>query len=369
MPHLEQPTDAWTRFSASKLSTFTSCPLRGALDYLIPEPAPLNPYAAHGIALHGSFERFFRAHPSTKRFPYDTPKKFIGAWFSVWNGAVNGEHGFKGKAKNPERNPVQDVAWNYPEQSARMLQQGIPIVAKFHQSYHQHRHDGQYRRVEAGFGFDWEGLRVTGIIDRMEHHQDGARLVDYKSKDFHQHELVSGIQMTIYQLAYEQHFFSQRQWRRPLRSIEIYNYKSGTTQQVELRPTHEFGLLTRYLQETSNYVYGVLHKKLPKTHVHTVFRHYDPRDIERGDMTPRLPRSDHCGFCRHFLACRQWELGRRPSIHDLFQQRWNGTRPLTLVQRRRPFRHDVIIQRGTKRAQARRQQNSVEQLRLELPEG
>lgn len=360
---IETPEDAWTRFSASKLSAFTTCPLRGALDYIIPEPAPLNPYAAQGIALHGLFEAFFRRHPSTKRFPYDTPKKFMGIWSSLWNGAIHGEHGFKGKGKDTERNPVELVAWDYEAQPKRMLEQGFPITAIFHRTFHELRQDGRYRRTEAGFGFPWEGLRLTGIIDRLDRSDDGAILLDYKSKDFRLHELQSGIQMTYYQLAYEEKFRRQKNWRVPLKQIQIYNYKSGTFQYPELRSSHEFGLLLRYLEETSGYIYGVLHGHLPKPQSHIMFRHYDPRDIERGDITPRLPRGDHCGFCRHYIACRQWELGRRPTIRSLFAERWNGT-PAVIV-RQRPMRHDTVILRGTKRMRRTLAQNEA-QLKLEL---
>jgi hypothetical protein len=170
----EVPADAWTRFSASKLSAFTTCPLRGALDYIVPSPAPLNPYAAQGIALHGLFEAFFRRHPSTHRFPYDTSSKFNGFWLSVWQGGVNGEHGFKGKGKDPDRNPILPVAWDYEGQPKKMLEQGYAITSIFHRTFHELRHDGRYRRVEAGFGFPWEGLYLTGIIDRLDHGPNGA---------------------------------------------------------------------------------------------------------------------------------------------------------------------------------------------------
>jgi hypothetical protein len=168
--------------------------------------------------------------------------------------------------------------------------------------------------------------------------------------------------MTYYQLAYEEKFRRQRFWRVPLEGIKIYNYKSGTFQNAEIRSSHEFGLLLKYLQEASGYIYGVLHGHAPKTRSHLIFPNYE-RDMKNGDMTPRLPRGDHCGFCRHTVACRQWELGRRPKIRDLFAERWNGT-PAVIV-RQRPFRNDGMIRTGTHRMQ-RTMANNEAQLKLEL---
>ena len=110
MPHgvPKRPEDAWSRFSATKVSTFLSCARHGFLSHIVPTPVPLNPFAAHGITLHSLFQQFFTRHPSTKRFPYLTKKAFLNAWYGQWMGAVSGEHGFSGRGA---KNPPQEVSW------------------------------------------------------------------------------------------------------------------------------------------------------------------------------------------------------------------------------------------------------------------
>jgi len=344
------PSEAWLKISATKLGTFVACPLRGFLDHICPEPAPLNPFAAHGIALHSLFQRFFTKHPSTGRFPYDSVKKFIGAWMAQWLGGVKGEHGFDGMSKDRDQNPVMTVAWPDEELPDRLLKKGIGISAIFHPIHDPIRRDGRHRRTEAGFRTNWAGFYLTGIIDRLDRYADGAVVTDYKSGRYPAHLLASGLQMTFYQLAYDTFFRLQPKWRVPLKDIVIYDYKSGESQSAPLRGSNEFGMLEKYVVEFSTYLQGTLTGEIPKHRRHVEFVHYNERDIERGDISPTLPRGDHCGFCRHLTACLQWELGRRPRARDIFAAAHDPSLGPPFAPRQRPFRHHPQVRAGTARA-------------------
>lgn len=361
------PEEAWTKMSQTKVGTFIACARRGLLDHIVPEDYPLNPFAAHGIALHGLFQRFFTRHPSTMRFPYLERKALMGAWFGQWTGALEGRHGFGGMSV--KHHPPQTVAWNGdPEFPKRLMERGMGICSTFYDRYHELRHDGHYRRVEAGFRFPGpEKIRLTGIIDRMDHDGDGAIILDYKSGRYPDHLIKSGLQLTYYQYAYECYFRRQQYWRVPLKGLQIYDYKSGTVQEAPIRPPAEFGELHELLIEVSLYIELTLTGVRPRNWRRLLFPHFPnaQEDIQRGEMSPHLPPMDHCVFCRHVAACEAWKAGTEPTARELFARYWK-LHSLVGTSTAKPAIVSAAHQQGTKRMRDLLAANSVEQLKLDF---
>ncbi len=133
------------------------------------------------------------------------------------------------------------------------------------------------------------------------------------------HIVQTGLQMTIYQLAWELYFRPRLPGNPALKSIRIYDYWTGKIQEIPLRNDHEIGMLLLYIVEASEYYRGVLTGIPPSSEVIKNFRFFKSDDILNGDITPRLPRDSHCNYCSHFNACREWELGKRPNARTVFK--------------------------------------------------
>lgn len=376
---------------ASKLTAAIACPMRGFYEFILEKPAGTNPIAVFGQALHYLFKRFFTHHPSTKRFPYDDPKKLRGQWFIYWWSAVAASgaspaalqrwtdffrtceaagrkfhppqpHGFGSFSENPA-----SVAWESDEQPDKLYLRGVGILTKFFNEFNSVRNDGTKRIVERRFSFSWHGLTLSGIIDRLDIEVDGVVLLDYKLDHYAPHLLETGIQLTIYQLAYEAYFRKKLPGRPPLKAIRIYSYQSGKMQEAPLRTPKEFGMLLAMLLEASSYYQQVLTGELPAPARHVIFRLFDPGDAARGDITPRLPRGDHCRYCLYFRECRAWENGEAPNARTLFQQKFAIQRALD-TPRELPLPFDGVpaIERGSASYQAMLAERTIEQLDFKL---
>ncbi|MEK7538172.1 MAG: PD-(D/E)XK nuclease family protein [Patescibacteria group bacterium] len=363
----QTPEDAWTKFNATKVISLMTCLRRALLDHITPVDAPINPFAAHGIALHGVFQRFFTRDKSTRRFPFLEKKKLIGAWLGQWLGALKGEHGFGGRGK---KHPAQVVAWESDEEREHLakvlLKKGITASSIFYDRFHEVRQDGHHRRMEAGFNLPWANrLTLTGRIDRIDKDPDGAIVVDYKSGRYPPHLLVSGLQMTFYQLAYERFFRRHHTWRVPLKALHIYDYKSGQTQSAPLRPAEEFGNLLEVLTESQVALKVTLTNERPRNWRAVTFERYNKRDVERGEMSPYLPRGDHCSFCRHLAACLSWQERKEPTARQLFADYWRRPRPPLFIQSGADLSSDAR-RHGTELGQALVDTNRTIQLDLDL---
>ncbi len=190
-------SDAWFRFSYSKLSASMMCPLRGFLEFIIDEDALTNPQAALGKALHFMFKLFFTPNKSTKRFPFEdkTIKKelrlgadaFQGAWKGFWWSAVKREkHGFG--SRNSKTDPPEIVAWENKDQPGEYFARGLRILTDFYNANNLLRHDDIKRITERRFKLNLQalmipGVTLTGVIDRIDLEKDGAVILDYKWDD------------------------------------------------------------------------------------------------------------------------------------------------------------------------------------------
>ncbi len=323
-----KPEDMWLSFSASKLIDSVSCPLRGFLAYGLRLPRPYNAFAAHGTALHGMFEQFFTRARVNKKYPYEERAAFLNAWKYQWYGAVNGEFPFgkrglskKMKAAKWQPTPVQ---WDSSVQPHAMYHDGVRILTAFHDQFAPIRYDGTLRVAEQSFHFLWQGFVITGKVDRIDYEADGAVLTDYKPWGFHEFQRLSDLQMTVYQLAYELYFRPKAPQHQPLKALRVYHYKQGAEQDIPLRTERDFGMLYAAIAETALYYQGVLTGRGAGMTVPRTFQLFRDDDVERGDITPRLPRGRHCTYCSFLEQCVAWERGELPRSRDAFNAHWQN---------------------------------------------
>ncbi len=339
----EPPQTAYQRYSATKINALVDCPFRCFLDSILRIPAPLNPMAAFGQAIHEMARKRLTPDRRTKRCPYEEIGAFLGAWKGHWWGAVNGRHGFDGRRK-----PPQVVVWESEEQPGDLFGWGNKVLKIFHEKYVDLSHDGKKHFTEKDFTIpNWHGFTISGRIDRLDIEEDGVVIVDYKNGKYPTHLLETGFQMTIYQLAYEECLRRRIPGHPPLKEIQIYDYAHGKIQTAPLRGGHEFGILLTFLVEASEYLRAILTGSEPRKELVSEFKFFKEKDIICGDISPRLPRGNHCVYCSHFKECREWEFGRWPKPRELFLAKHElELAAFQPTQIRMPLSEDIFVVQG-----------------------
>lgn len=322
------PRTVTTKWSATGAATAHSCPARYFWESIVPEPHAENPLAAWGISMHYLFQRFMTPHPRTGRYPYDKLETFLKVWKGLWWGAVAGRNpfnslvNFDSKSNRRRKRPLQpvEVFWQHPGQPGSLFKQGTEFLTDFYRRHVRRRSDGTHRLLEQRFNINrWFGLNVIGIIDRVDVQPQGAWIIDYKNGRLDETEIVSGPQLTTYQLAFA-HLRARGKipGNAQLRGMFIYNYRRGEFQPAPLRSPEEIGLWYLQLRQLNLYWEGVLYNRRYPGRLHDSLSSAHIRDIELGDARPRLPRGPHCKYCRVFRQCREWELGKRPPARQAF---------------------------------------------------
>lgn len=333
---------AWEKWSASKIITATSCPLRCYFEYFLRQRGERFPITVFGSALHYMFERFFKANKNTGRYPYQEVRKFQNVWKGFWWRAVQGHHGFSGMGTKPE-----EVPWRDNDQIGQLFGAGWNILGRFFERYHDFRLAGNIHIPEKRFTFDFCGLTFTGVIDRVDLFPDRAIILDYKSRVFPEHDRVAGPQLTAYQLAYEQHLRNLIGQGRPLHGMQVYGYWKDALQDIPLRDDYQIGLLFYYMLEASEYYRSILTGQPVHREVIPQFRFFPEEDIETGNISPRLPRGSHCTFCENVETCLAWEKGEHDSPRKLFteayQKKLDARAPTQVVL---PLQFSPIVRIG-----------------------
>lgn len=343
----------WLKWNASQLTTATNCPRQAFYEYFLKLPRVTPPYTALGSALHEMFRKFF-SYTSKKRLRFhclDEPT-LLKIWQGWWWSALFSDrppkkgrarpHGFGGYDDPPEI-----VPWREDDVAGKMFGRGVNVLKRFFTRFDQVRHDGNSRLVERSFSFWWEGIFFTGRIDRLDLEPDGGVIYDYKSGLFSEPMRQTGVQPTFYQLAHEKFFRRSKTGHRPLKALRIYDYNGDQFQDLPLRDDHEFGLLLKLVQEGALYFDGVLNDRRVPAELQREFHLFNPNDILRGDITPRLPRADHCKYCPYVEQCRRWERGDLPTARELYRQKRQLVDDTKVtLQERIPFSDLPVVQRG-----------------------
>ncbi len=334
----------WLRWSATKLESALSCPLRCFFEQMLRIEAPLNAAAALGQAMHHMFEVFYKPHKSTKRYPYQSLDKFLGAWKGFYWQAVSGKHGFSGT-----HSPAQEVKWRDKNHPGETFGLAYNILKEFYERNHELRMDGKIRFTERRFSLKWDGITISGIIDRIDILKEGVIVLDYKPWSYPEYKIDSDIQMTVYQLAYEKYLKAKIGNNLPLIALQIYGYRNNSIENIPLRNEKSFGLLLRYIIEASEYYRSILLAQEVRREKIKEFRFFPEKDIERKDIFPKLPRGQHCNYCLHVQKCVQWETGNHENAQTLFNDKYNLLRTnLKPEQTTLPFLNDTIIEKGQK---------------------
>lgn len=357
-----------------------TCPLRCFYEYILELPAPTNPEAAFGTALHYLFCNFFtlsraKLKPGQQRdFHYLTKAELLGAWWSFWWSAVetsgatesgltrwldwcakkraeaqaNGKrfhkpkpHGFGAWSE-----PVDAVCWRTDDDPDKYFRYGQKVLSQFFDLHDPIRRDGRRRWAERAFSFTWGNVVFSGQIDRLDLEPGGAVVVDYKPSRYPLHLKLSGLQLTAYQRAYEECIrpnLPQPQ-TTPLKAIRIYSYWSGQYEDIPLRTDEEVGRMGYYLAETEAYFRGVLAGKAPDPFAFTSFVNFRWADLAAGTTTPRLPVGDHCTYCAFPQACAEYVRGDRPIARVAFHAKHDAdVSRFTPDVQRLPFADSPIV--------------------------
>ncbi len=333
---------AWEKWSPSKINTATSCPLRCYYEYILRMRGERFPLTVFGSALHYMFEKFFKAHKRTGNFPYQEVRKFQNVWKGFWWRAVAGHHGFSNMGSDPE-----EVPWKDKDQVGQLFGAGWNILGRFYDRYQPFRMAGNIHIPERRFTFDFCGLTLNGVIDRIDLFPEHAVILDYKSRIFPKYDQMTGTQLTAYQLAYEQYLRNHIGQGRPLQSMQVYGYWKDAVQDLPLRDDYQVGMLFYYMLEASEYYRTILTGRPVRREIIERFRFFPEEDVETGNISPRLPRGNHCNYCENVETCLAWEKGEhdtpRKLFADKYKEKWDAKTPTQISL---PFQFSPVVRIG-----------------------
>jgi putative RecB family exonuclease len=148
--------------SPSKVSAFTSCPLAFRFSQIERRPEPPSAPAVKGTLVHAALERLFWHHPAGERTPAAAALELERAWDALQDDEEVVELGLDEDAATAFLHDAQHLVENY-----FLLEDP---------------NDTRTVGVELGVEADLDGLRLRGIIDRLDVLPDGRLIVvDYKT--------------------------------------------------------------------------------------------------------------------------------------------------------------------------------------------
>src|SRR5437867_9435250 len=164
------------RLSYSSISTYELCPLEYKFRYVEGKPGRRTPALGFGETLHEALRRF-HAQPVPV-----APKleQLLGYLDEAWDSTAYRNE----QEERAYRNHAQEVLISYHRDNAASFR--VPVA------------------LEQRFQIDVDGVTVSGVIDRMDRHPDGAyEIVDYKtSRRLPARKYVeTDLQLSIYYLA------------------------------------------------------------------------------------------------------------------------------------------------------------------------
>jgi len=148
--------------SPSKVSSFTSCPLAFRFSQIERLPEPPSPPAVKGTLVHAALERLFWHHPAGARTPVAAAEEVGRAWDAL-------------------RDDEEVVGLGLDDEAAAaFVEDARRLVANYFLL--EDPNEARAVGVELGVETDLDGLRLRGIIDRLDVTPDGRLIVvDYKT--------------------------------------------------------------------------------------------------------------------------------------------------------------------------------------------
>jgi putative RecB family exonuclease len=146
----------------SKASDFTSCPLAFRFATIERRPQPSSPHAVKGTLVHAALEGLFWNHPAGCRTPEAARRELERAWETLQDDSEYVELALP------------------PEEAAAFLGDAETLV----RNYFRLEDPDSVRTVGVELGVETvvDGMRLRGIIDRLDLAPDGSlTVVDYKT--------------------------------------------------------------------------------------------------------------------------------------------------------------------------------------------
>lgn len=194
-------TEAVLELSHNKIDEYLTCPQRYRYNHVLHVPTRLHHTVAYGSAIHRAIRLYNTGRLSGR--PVDLSQlrdAFRDAWHS--EGFLTERH-----------------------EQLRM-QEGFEALAHF--VAHAQTEPGTTIQVEQRFAFSKDGIRIVGIFDRIDERDDGAVIIDYKTRTIDSQQEAdkltgNSLQLALYAIAYEQrhgilpaglelHFLTPRLW-------------------------------------------------------------------------------------------------------------------------------------------------------------
>jgi putative RecB family exonuclease len=163
----------------SKVTAFTNCPLAFQYSVIERRPEPPSPHAVKGTLVHSALEGLFWHHPAPARTPAAAGAELARAW--------------KALASDPE---FVALALN-DENAAAFFADAQQLIDNYFRI--EDPTAVQTIGVELGVELEQDGMRLRGIIDRLDIGPDGAlTVVDYKTgrapSERFEHGKMGGVQ-------------------------------------------------------------------------------------------------------------------------------------------------------------------------------
>lgn len=148
--------------SPSRVTSFTDCPLAFRLRAIDRIPEPPSPHATKGTLVHRVLERLVWDHPAGDRTPAVAAAELDRAWGELVDDPLFGELALDGATAAAFRADAAQLLENYFS-----LEDPDSVEAV---------------GVEVSMEADLGGLRLRGVIDRLDRMEDGRLVVvDYKT--------------------------------------------------------------------------------------------------------------------------------------------------------------------------------------------
>jgi putative RecB family exonuclease len=148
--------------SPSKVSAFTSCPLAFRFSQIERRPEPPSIPAVKGTLVHAALERLFWHHPAGERTPDAAAHELARAWDALQDDVE-----------------VVELALD-DEAATEFVKDARHLIDNYFRL--EDPNEAQTVGVELGVETELDGLRLRGIIDRLDVLPDGRLIVvDYKT--------------------------------------------------------------------------------------------------------------------------------------------------------------------------------------------
>lgn len=168
------------RVSATLLSTFMDCPLKGKFRYVDHLPVKRNSYMTFGIVMHASLEEYAK---------HGDIDKTIDFFLDLWD--------------NPEKVNAEIEVWPKGTTMGGLMERGLELLRSNHES--QQWDPGDIIASEHKFLVPCGKHEIVGVVDRVEIKKSGrgkntVRVIDFKTakRQPTKDQLALNVQLTLY---------------------------------------------------------------------------------------------------------------------------------------------------------------------------